>query len=95
MQSFPLGKQVERKLDGDLVLRDMRRALGNDGTHLFKVSQYLTSQQYTSYFSRFASKVRHQMLDNFDVKASEEETNFSGLRERGSKFHFASTPYYL
>ena len=34
-----------------------------------------------SYFSRHASKVRHQMLDDSDVKASEEETKFSRLRE--------------
>ena len=78
---FSIGQASGRKLDGDLVSRDMRRALGNEGTRLFKVSEYLTPQQCTSYFSRLASKVRHQMLDDFDVKASEEETNFSGLRE--------------
>ena len=59
----------------------MRRALGTDGTRLFRVSEYLTTQQCASYFSRLASKVRHQMLVDFDVKASEEETNFSRPRE--------------
>ena len=76
-----IGQASGRKLDGDLVSRDMRRALGTDGTRLFKVSEYLTTQQCASYFSRLTSKVRHQMLDDFDVKASEEETNFSRLRE--------------
>ena len=59
----------------------MRRALGTDSTSLFKVSEYLTIQQCAPYFSRLTSKVCHQMLDDFDVKASEEETNFSRLRE--------------
>ena len=39
----------------DLVSRDIRRALGNDSTRLFKVSEYLTPQQCNILFltSRF------------------------------------------
>jgi len=68
-------------LDGDTVAREMRRALGPDGVRLFRVSEFLTPQQISSYFSRRAAKNRHQLPNDADIKASEEEDNFTRARE--------------
>lgn len=78
---FAIGQTTGRKLDGDVVSRDMRRAQGTDGVRLFKVSEFLTPQQISSYFSRLAAKVRQQIPDDADIQASEEEENFARARE--------------
>ncbi|XP_078370241.1 uncharacterized protein LOC144653983 [Oculina patagonica] len=59
----------------------MRHALGTDGVRLFKVSEFLTPQQVTSYFSRRSAKIRQQSPDDADIRASEEEDNFTRARE--------------
>ena len=35
---FAIGQATGKKLDGDIFVREMRRALGPDGVCLFKVS---------------------------------------------------------
>ena len=70
---FNIGQATGRKMDADSVAKDMRRALSTDGVHLFKVSEFLTSQQITSYFSRLALRARQQSPDSDDIQAAEEE----------------------
>ena len=81
--SFSMNKQkaTGKKLDGDIVAHEMRRALGPDGVRLFKVSEFLTQQQISSCFSRRAAKIRHQLPNDADIRASEEEDNFARARE--------------
>ena len=38
--NFAIGQATGKKLDGDIVEREMRRALGPDGVCLFKVSEF-------------------------------------------------------
>ena len=59
----------------------MRRALAPDGVRLFRVSEFLTPQQISSYFSRRAAKIRQQPPNDTDIRASEEEDNFARARE--------------
>ena len=77
---FNIGQTSGRKVDGEVVAREMRRAQGPDGARLFNVAEFLSPQQISSYFSRLAAKVRKQVPDDFDVKASEEEINFTMAR---------------
>ena len=51
---FNLGQTTGRKLDLDIVAKEMRQALGSDGKRLFKPSEFLTVQQ------RLSNKVRQQ-----------------------------------
>ena len=58
---FSIGQATGRKLDADIVAREMRHALGSDERRLFKSSEFQTEQQITSYFSRLSTKVRQQL----------------------------------
>lgn len=58
----------------------MRRALGPDGVRLFKVSEFLTPQQISSYFSSRAAKICQQLPNDANIRASEED-NFARARE--------------
>jgi len=78
---FNIGQVTGKKMDGDSVAKEMRRALGPNGERLFKVSEFLSSQQISSYFSRLAAKSRQQSEDIDDIQAAEEETNFCDVRE--------------
>ena len=78
---FAIGQTTGKKLDGDIVAREMKRALGRDGIRLFKVTEFLTPQQISSYFSRRAAKIRQQLPNDADIRASEEEDNFARVRE--------------
>ena len=91
---FTIGQTSGRKLDGDIVSREMRRAQGPDGVRLFKVSEFLTPQQCTSYFSRLAAKVRRQTSDDAEIQAVEEEENFTMAREK-NPIHHATAPHHL
>ena len=78
---FAIGQTTGKKLDGDTAAREMRRALGPDGVRLFRVSEFLTPQQISSYFSRRAAKIRQQPPNDANIRASEEEDNFARARE--------------
>ena len=45
---FAISQATGKKLDGDIVLREMRRALGPDGVCLFKVSEFHSKSRPTS-----------------------------------------------
>ena len=69
-----------RKVDGEVVAREMRCAQGPDGARLFNIAEFLSSQQISSCFFPIAAKVRKQLPDDCDVQASEEEINFAMAR---------------
>jgi len=77
---FNIGRSTGRKFDASLVARDMRRARGSNGELLFKLSEFLTTQQITSYFTRLFATVR-QRAHEIDIAAIEGEINFSAARE--------------
>ena len=54
-------KETGKKLDGDKVACEVRCALGPDGVRLFKVSEFLTTQQISSYFPHCAAKICQQL----------------------------------
>ena len=58
---FNIGQSTGRKIDARLVARDMRRARGSNGKRLFKLSEFLTTQQITSYFTRLSATVLRLM----------------------------------
>lgn len=49
---YNIGQTTGRKLDAETLAREMRRSIGPDGNRLFRVSEFLTSQQVSSFFSR-------------------------------------------
>ena len=60
----------------------MRRARGADGVRLFQSSEFLTSLQITSFFSRQSATLRQKdPADEADIRASQEEANFSAAKE--------------
>ena len=65
----------------------MRRAKGLNGERLFSVSEFLTTQQVASFFSRMAAKVKQQTapwaqaVTEQDLLAMEEEFNLSNAKE--------------
>ena len=80
---FNIGQSTGRKVDASLVARDMRRAHGSNGERLFKSTEFLTSQQISSYFSRLSATTRQQTLTHeADLTAIEDEINFSTARDQ-------------
>ena len=80
---FDIGECTGRKMEPDVVAKEMRRARGTDGERLFCASEFLTPQQVSSYFSRLAAKRRQQQAQEVtpqDVLAAEEQINFSLAR---------------
>lgn len=78
---FNLGQTTGRKLNPDIIAKEMRHPLGSDGKRLFQPSEFLTVQQITSFFGRLATKVCQQLITTDDIYAAEEEFNFDKARE--------------
>ena len=79
---FNIGQASERKLDPEVVAKEMRRARAIDGERLFLVEEFLSPQQISSFFSRMAAKVRQQPVTDQDVLAVEEQqVNFCLARD--------------
>ena len=81
MAKFHIGQTTGRKVDAEVVAREMRRARGTDGVRLFQASEFLSSSQVASFFSRQSAAVRQSDPDEMDVQAALEETNFSQAKE--------------
>ena len=81
LAKFRIGQTTGRELDAEVVAREMRRALGADYLRLFQSSEFLTASQIASYFSRLNAAARQQDMDELDIQASEEETNFTSARD--------------
>ena len=80
-EKFRIGQETGRKLDGDVAAREMRRARDANGKRLFKSSEFLTSQQVSSYFSRLSVSARQRDPDENSIEAAREELNFCSIRE--------------
>ena len=80
MAKFRIGQTTDRKLDAEVVAREMRRARCADCLRLFQSSEFLTASQITSYFSRLNPAASQQDMDELGIQASE-DTNFSSARE--------------
>lgn len=59
----------------------MRRARGTDGARLFQSSEFLTTTQITTFFSRQSALVRQSDADDADIRAAQEESNLSEAKE--------------
>ena len=77
LAKFNIGQATGRKLDPEVVAKEMRRARATDGKRLFLVEEFLSLQQISSFFSRMAAKARQQPVTEQDVLAVEEQVNFS------------------
>ena len=86
---FSIGEATGQKADPALVAKAMMTARNFDGERLFTSSEFLTSRQVASYFSRLASKrtlndhEREKEDSDMDInqrEAAENEDAFSGLR---------------
>ena len=71
LAKFRIGQTTGRKLDAEVVAREMRRARGADCLRLFQSSEFLTASQIASYFSRLNATARQQDMDELDIQASE------------------------
>jgi len=82
-QKFNIGQSTGRKVDADVVTKEMRRARGLDGERLFRVTEFLAPDQVASYFSRLAVKARQVEVPvtEQDVRAAVEASNFNAARE--------------
>ncbi len=82
---FNVGQDTGRKMDPEVVAREMRREKDANGVRLFAMSEFLTASQISSFFSRLAAKIRKQTLgqavDEEDISAANDEENFSNARE--------------
>ena len=82
-EKFNIGQSTGSKIDPAFVAKEMRRSRGKDGERLFIVSEFLTPQQVSSFFSRLALKVRQQQVEvsEEDALAVEEQSNFATAKE--------------
>ena len=81
---FNIGQSTGKRLDPDVVAKEMRRARGPNGDRLFAVTTFLSAQQISSFFSRLAAKARKKEahVTEQDALAVEEEVNFPTARNR-------------
>ena len=78
-ESLPIGQASGKKLDGDIVVREMRLAHGPDGVCLFKVSEFHSKSRPTS---RVVQPRSSQELPNdADIRASKQADSFARARE--------------
>lgn len=87
VSKFNIGQDLGRKMGPEVVAREMRREKDSSGVRLFRVNEFLTPLQITSFFSRLAAKIRQQPatvaqeVEEEDTTAANEEENFASARE--------------
>ena len=76
---FNIGQSTRSKIDPAFVAKEMCCSRCKDGERLFVVSEFLTLQQVSSFFSRLALKVCQQQVEvsQEDTLAVEEQRNFA------------------
>ena len=74
---FSIGQESDKD-DAEIVATEMRSAKGLNGERLFSVSEFLTTQQVASFFSRMAEKVKQQTAPNAQAVA---EQNLVAMEE--------------
>ena len=80
LAKFEIGESTGRKVDANTVAQNMRHVRDSDDERLFQASEFLSSQQITSYFSRLAAKRRKAAPTESDLIAIEEEISFTRAR---------------
>ena len=91
---FEIGRSTDRKMNGKTVAKQMRHAQGQDRQRLFKVSEFLSTQQIDSYFSRRAAKDRQRTpVDKSDIDAYHGQLR--RIKDGGFAKHRTGTPHNL
>ena len=82
-EKFNIGQSTSSKIDPAFVAKEMRCSRCKDGERLFVVSEFLTLQQVSCFFSRLALKVCQQQVEvsQEDTLAVEEQRNFATANE--------------
>ena len=62
VEEFNIGQGTGRKVDPEVVAKEMRREKNENGVRLFTISEFLTPLQVSSFFSTLAAKVRQQTV---------------------------------
>eukprot|EP00058_Branchiostoma_floridae_P002227 XP_002587715.1 hypothetical protein BRAFLDRAFT_94618 [Branchiostoma floridae] len=70
---FDIGQATGRKCDPTQVAKDMRRAKDSKGRRMFTSSEFLTSTQVSSFFSRLAARRKCQGIPEKVQEEGEEE----------------------
>ena len=85
VSKFNIRQDTGRKMEPEIVAREMRREREANGERLFSKSEFLTPGQVSSCFLRLATKFQKQSvgerLDGDDLRAVTEEENFVTARE--------------
>ena len=68
---FLQGEKSGKKVSGEAVAKEMRKVKDANNQRLFSLEEFLTPQQITSYFSRFAAK--RKQLSESECEAAEAE----------------------
>ena len=81
VEEFNTGQGTGRKVDPEVVAKEMQREKDENGLRLFTISEFLTPLQVSSFFSRLAAMVWQQtvgepVLEEEDITAANEEENF-------------------
>ena len=80
---FNIGQSAGKKLNPDVVAKEMRRARSPNSDRLFAVTALLSAQQISSFFYRLAAKARQKEVHVTEQDTLEvEEVNFSTARDR-------------
>ena len=77
-------QEYASRLDLDVIAKEMRRARGLNGDRLFVVTEFLSAQQISSFFSRLAAKARQKevQVTGQDALVVEEEVILFTARDR-------------
>ena len=78
-RKFLQGEKSGKKETGETVAKEMRKAKDPNNRRLFKLEEFLTPQQISSYFSRFAA--RRKQLSESDYDAAENDHVLREVRE--------------
>lgn len=83
-EKFEVGESSGHKLDPEDVASEMRRVRNAEGKRIFKINEFLSANQVSSYFCRLALKRRKdsccdQMVGEEDLDAENDVDNFRSL----------------
>ena len=81
-ENFSIGQETGHKIDTAPVTQNMRYAKDESGNRLFAVDEFLSPQQFQSYFARAAAKLknRQEATAEEDVAAVEDQAAYSLTR---------------
>ena len=80
-KKFDLGEISGRKADPESVARAMMAARDSEGNRMFKSTEFLTSQQVASFFSRLAAKRRLPDVSSGSDEEADDAERESALQD--------------